>query len=380
MERSDGEVVGPQPRAGPGHPRPGIWGSDECYHQAVGNRGKFDWSIPSIVCADVHHSMLLHGLDVVEEGARLSSGAKGHSEVARSQRAHRLLRDIWNVLFVAVSPSCRCCRAHVSRSRLSKLWLLSLLAGALPPLRPVRLTDLAGRRHPNREANYLIFFFGPPATETTALTNSTSSYNASIPAATSSERLGAVGAAMLGVLGSAGAFTALRWIGKRAHVVISVNYFATWCTIVSMLALTLAEPLHLSTSLHFALPNNLRQWGMLLFLGICGFFTQLLLTNGLAAGGRVNSARAVNLTYTQMLFALALDKLVFGQTPGWWSLAGGGLILGSAIFVAMQRQEGDGAADEAAVAVAEEEEIGMLSIRSRRETRAGEGVCEELGV
>jgi drug/metabolite transporter (DMT)-like permease len=180
-------------------------------------------------------------------------------------------------------------------------------------------------------------------------------------------------------LGSAGAYTALRWIGKRAHVVVSVNYFATWCTIMSTLALTLARPLHLSVTLHFALPSSLRQWGMLIFLGICGFFTQLLLTNGLAVGGRVNSGRAVNLTYTQMLFALALDKLVFGQSPGWWSLAGSGLILGSAIFVAMQRQEGDDIADEAAVAGAEDEEIGMLSMRARREGRAGEGVGQELG-
>ena len=220
----------------------------------------------------------------------------------------------------------------------------------------------------------------PMTTEAAGITNSTSSYNAGIPSATSSERLSAVGAAMLGVLGSAGAFTALRWIGKRAHVVISVNYFATWCTIVSTLALTLAQPLHLSTNLHFALPSSLRQWGMLIFLGVCGFFTQLLLTNGLAVGGRVNSGRAVNLTYTQMLFALALDKLVFGQSPGWWSLAGSGLILGSAIFVAMQRQEGDAPADEAAVSGAEDEEIGMLSMRVRGEARASGGVREELGV
>ena len=227
-------------------------------------------------------------------------------------------------------------------------------------------------------------FSGPSAppmtTEATRIINFTSSYDASIPTATSSERLGAVGAAMLGVLGSAGAFTALRWIGKRAHVAISVNYFAIWCTIVSTLALTLARPLHLSTTLHFALPSSLRQWGMLIFLGICGFFTQLLLTNGLAVGGRANSRRAINLTYTHMLFALALDKLVFGQSPGWWSLVGSGLILGSAIFVAMQRHEGDTPADEAAVTEAEDEDISLLSMTGCREARASEGVDEELCV
>jgi drug/metabolite transporter (DMT)-like permease len=221
----------------------------------------------------------------------------------------------------------------------------------------------------------------PPVTEFPGASNSTSAYGADIPVATSTDRLHAVGVAMLGVLGSAGAYTAIRWIGKRAHVVISVNYFAVWCTIVSALALTLAQPLHLSTTLHFALPSNGRQWGMLLFLGICGFFTQLLVTKGLAVGGRVNSARATNMTYTHMLFALALDKLVFGQTPGWWSLAGSGLILGSAVYVAMQKQEGGGADDEGAVVGGtDEEDIGMLSMRGRRETRGSDGVGEELGV
>lgn len=56
--------------------------------------------------------------------------------------------------------------------------------------------------------------------------------------------------------------------------------------------------------------------------------------------------------YTNMLFALGLDKLVFGQSPGWWSLAGSGLILGSAIFVAVKKgqtqgqSEGGGAGGE----------------------------------
>lgn len=213
------------------------------------------------------------------------------------------------------------------------------------------------------------------ATEAAGAANSTSTYEAGIPTATPSQRLHAVGAAMLGVFGAAGAFTAIRWIGKRAHVLISVNYFAVWCTTVSTLALTLAQPLNLSTTLHFTLPSSIREWGMLIFLGVCGFFTQFLLTKGLAVGGRLNGARATNMTYTQMLFAMGLDKLVFGQTPGWWSLAGSGLILGSAIYVAVQRQDGDGAADEAVVAGREDEEIGMLSLRGRREARS-----EELGV
>lgn len=82
---------------------------------------------------------------------------------------------------------------------------------------------------------------------------------------TPAQRGVAVGIAMLGVLGSAGAYTTLRWIGQRAHPLISVNYFATWCTIVSVVAM-LALP-----DVGFLLPRYSKDWCYLLFLGICGF-------------------------------------------------------------------------------------------------------------
>lgn len=43
------------------------------------------------------------------------------------------------------------------------------------------------------------------------------------------------------------------------------------------------------------------------------------------------------MAYTQMLFALTFDKLVFDTTPGVMSIVGSSLILGSAIFVALQK-------------------------------------------
>lgn len=82
---------------------------------------------------------------------------------------------------------------------------------------------------------------------------------------TPSQRAAAVGVAMLGVLGAAGAYTTMRWIGKRAHPLISVNYFATWCTIVSVVAI-FALP-----DVDFLLPSSLLDWCYLVFLGICGF-------------------------------------------------------------------------------------------------------------
>jgi len=168
---------------------------------------------------------------------------------------------------------------------------------------------------------------------------------------TSAERLGAVGVALIGVLGAACAYTTIRWIGKRAHPLISVNYFAGWATIVSTVAL-LAIP-----GIGFRLPASLRQWIYLLFLGICGFVMQFLLTTGLAYE---KSSRATNMVYTQMLFALAFDKLVWDTTPGFLSILGSSLILGSALYIAVlnnKKKETDargGRGDEEVALVAAE--------------------------
>jgi drug/metabolite transporter (DMT)-like permease len=82
---------------------------------------------------------------------------------------------------------------------------------------------------------------------------------------TPAQRAGAVGLALVGVLGAVAAFTTIRWIGKRAHPLLSVNYFAAWCTIVSTVMM-LALP-----QVGFLLPSGLKEWCYLFFLGICGF-------------------------------------------------------------------------------------------------------------
>ena len=69
----------------------------------------------------------------------------------------------------------------------------------------------------------------------------------------------------------------------------------------------------------FLLPSTLRDWCLLLFLGICGFVMQFLLAAGLQYE---KSSRATNMVYTQMLFALFFDRLVFGTTMGWLSALG----------------------------------------------------------
>lgn len=45
------------------------------------------------------------------------------------------------------------------------------------------------------------------------------------------------------------------------------------------------------------------------------------------------------MVYVQMLFALSFDKLIWGTTPGALSIVGSSLILGSAIYVAMHKED-----------------------------------------
>jgi drug/metabolite transporter (DMT)-like permease len=88
---------------------------------------------------------------------------------------------------------------------------------------------------------------------------------AEFDAVTPAQRASAVGVALVGVIGTAGAFTTIRWIGKRAHPLMSVNYFAAWCTIVSIVMM-IALP-----DVGFLLPRSLKDLFYLISLGVCGF-------------------------------------------------------------------------------------------------------------
>ncbi|EXJ80009.1 hypothetical protein A1O3_08295 [Capronia epimyces CBS 606.96] len=229
----------------------------------------------------------------------------------------------------------------------------------------------------------------PPNPSISQSSNSTTTPDPHQP--TEEQHLTAIGVAMLGVLGTTGALTSIRAIGQRAHAFISINYFSVWCTIVSLVALILIPDVKLR------LPANITEWSLLANLSLCGFATQFLLTAGLSYGGparthilenrrdgqstqkirdlesndtsafgghhhqasgqdglvigtrrqessslgtpksRHSGTRATSMVYTQMLFALAADKLVFGITPSTISWVGSILILAGAVWVASAR-------------------------------------------
>jgi drug/metabolite transporter (DMT)-like permease len=143
---------------------------------------------------------------------------------------------------------------------------------------------------------------------------------------------------------------------------VSVTYFSLFTTIVSTVAI-LVMP-----SISMELPSTPLEWTLLLGLGVCGFLLQFLLTAGLSyvppprlrkkssASGQQSQdgnddsnetkeppssssgSRATSMIYMQMLFALFYDRVVWGSTLSPLSWLGSGLILGSAIYVAVVRE------------------------------------------
>lgn len=183
----------------------------------------------------------------------------------------------------------------------------------------------------------------------------------------------AIAFALLGVLGAACAYTVIRLIGKRTHALVSVTYFSTYTTIVSLVAMV-AIP-----SVSFRLPANLTEWALLLGLGMAGFLMQYLLTAGLAyappAGSTGHGTRATSMVYTQMLFALFYDKVVMDSTPSAVSWAGSGLILGSALYVAIARENRPKTAEDEQVLVEEQTDTRQKDVLDeQRDLEEGQGL------
>ncbi len=257
------------------------------------------------------------------------------------------IADATVITFLAPSVACFACSILIEEpfTRMEQIAAGVSLTGVILIARPTSLFQ--GHTDPIPTAS--------GAADGALLTNATVSADVQqVDGVSATQRLIAVGVALIGVLGAACAYTTIRWIGKRAHPLISVNYFAGWCTFVSLVAV-FAIP-----GVGFRLPSSLQEWGYLLFLGICGFAMQIMLTAGLA---HEKSSRATNMVYTQMLFALAFDKIVWNSTPGVWSIVGSSLILGSALYVAVnndptkaKKASGEGRGDEEVGLVAGEDQ------------------------
>ena len=160
-----------------------------------------------------------------------------------------------------------------------------------------------------------------------------------LPSVSAEQRTLAILLAILGTFGASTAYATIRVIGKRAHSLISVTYFAFLSTVGSAFII-LVHP-----DLKFVMPENLTQWGLLAIIGLAGFALQFLLTEGLQ---REKGGRATNLTYLQLVFALLIERIIWGTTPPVESLFGAMLIIGAAVWVSLQKnaEKGIKATDE----------------------------------
>jgi len=150
-----------------------------------------------------------------------------------------------------------------------------------------------------------------------------------MPLLSPEQRTLAILVAILGTFGASTAYATIRVIGKRAHSLISVNYFSLIATLASFLII-LIHP-----DLRFVAPKTLGQWGLIAIIGLFGFLLQFLLTEGLQ---REKGGRATNLTYLQLVFALAVERVIWGTTPPLESLIGAVLIIGAAVAVSLQKE------------------------------------------
>jgi drug/metabolite transporter (DMT)-like permease len=148
--------------------------------------------------------------------------------------------------------------------------------------------------------------------------------------ATPAQRTVAVACAILGAFAAATAYATIRIIGKRAHSLVSVNYFAVLATVMSF-SILLIHP-----DLQFQIPQTPVQWALLASIGVSGFLLQVLLTEGLQ---REKAGRATNLIYTQLVFALIIERVVWGTVPPASSLIGSVFVIGAALWVSMQKNK-----------------------------------------
>jgi drug/metabolite transporter (DMT)-like permease len=170
------------------------------------------------------------------------------------------LADATVITFLAPSLACWACSYLINEpfTRMEQIAAYVSLFGVVLIARPTSLFSSSSAEAPTASGDGDMAVSYPNSTTHHA---DASNYDNVTPA----QRAGAVGIAMIGVLGAAVAYTTIRWIGKRAHPLISVNYFAAWCTLVSIVMM-LSLP-----GVGFLLPSNLKEWGYLFFLGICGF-------------------------------------------------------------------------------------------------------------
>ena len=126
------------------------------------------------------------------------------------------------------------------------------------------------------------------------------------------------------------AMCSIRKIGFHAHALVTVSFFALITCIISFLGIMLTP------GLFFEMPRNARQWAYLTLLGLSGFIMQYLLTAGMQ---REKAARAIAMSYSQLIYASVFDLVIFGHWPSKMSLLGEFIILTAVLSILYYKED-----------------------------------------
>ncbi|KAF8267003.1 drug/metabolite transporter [Lactarius quietus] len=153
---------------------------------------------------------------------------------------------------------------------------------------------------------------------------------------TPTQRKLSVIAALIGVVGSTGAYTLIRGIRKRAHVLHSMMFFSSHCVLASTLGMILFKQ-----PLVIPYPSSLV---MLFLISIFIFFAQsdpIVLTYkdtfnmGLQ---RETAGRGTLAIYSSIVFAVVFESIVFHTTPSALSIIGTFIIVSLAIYITLTKK------------------------------------------
>lgn len=119
-------------------------------------------------------------------------------------------------------------------------------------------------------------------------------------------RLLAVLASFGAMISGSGALVAIRYIGHRADPVVMVSYFALITTVLTFATIIFVP------SLSFKLPRSGKQWGLFSLIAVTGFFMQFLMTSGIQ---HEKTSRAASMMYTQIIFGIAWEFIIWHHLP-----------------------------------------------------------------
>ncbi|KAG0686672.1 hypothetical protein C6P40_003608 [Pichia californica] len=128
--------------------------------------------------------------------------------------------------------------------------------------------------------------------------------------------------ALLSCFGTAIAMCSIRKIGFNVHPLFMVSIYALFSCIMSFIGILIIP------GLSFQIPHTIKQWILLLSIGIAGFIMQYMLTAGMQ---REKAARAIAMTYTQLIYASIFDYFINNIFPTGLNLIGE-LIIIIAVF------------------------------------------------